>query len=74
MSFHFLGVLFKVRIYRTPVLKVLTPLTHVTPKQSLKKSKEKNKTKVGKVRVELQTMSIAAVTPKHYTMSRTVFS
>jgi len=28
------------------------------------------------VRVELQTMSIAlaAVTPKHYTMSRTVFS
>jgi len=40
----------------------------------LKKANKKNKTKVGKVRVEPKTIGIAAVTPKCYTMSRTAFS
>jgi len=40
--------------------------------RSLKKSKEK--TKVGKVKVEPKTIGIAAVTHNHYTTSRTMFS
>ena len=43
-------------------------------KRSLEKSKEKKKTKVDKkVRVKLQSIGIAVVTPDHYTTtSRTV--
>ena len=38
------------------------------------KSKEKNKTIVGKVGVELKTIGILAITHNHYTTSRTAFS
>jgi len=37
-------------------------------------AKKNKKTKIGKVRVKLQTIGIAAVTPNHYTISRTALS
>jgi len=39
-----------------------------------KKQRNKNKIKVGKVRVEPKTIGIAAVTSNHYTTSRMAFS